>query len=46
MAVPTVVRHSPLPERRVIGTLSNTAGAAAALGLPDEKQWAWQSWWK
>ena len=33
IAVPTVVRHLPLPERRVIGTLSDTAAAVAAMGM-------------
>ena len=33
IAVPTVVRRLPLPERRVIGTLQNADAAAAALGL-------------
>src|SRR5690348_10242632 len=33
VAVPTVVRRAPLPERRVIGTLADTAAVAAALGL-------------
>lgn len=34
IAVPTVVRRLPLPERRVIGTLADAAEAAEALGLP------------
>ena len=33
LAIPTVVRRFPLPERRVIGTLSNGEAVAAALGL-------------
>ena len=33
LALPTVVRQFPLPERRVIGTLSNAEGVATALGL-------------
>jgi circadian clock protein KaiB len=33
VAVPTVVRRLPLPERRVIGTLTNSEVAAEALGL-------------
>ena len=33
IAVPTVVRRLPLPERRVIGTLQNADVAAETLGL-------------
>ena len=33
-ALPTVIRRRPRPERRVIGTLSQTEAAAAALELP------------
>lgn len=33
LAIPTVVRRFPLPEKRVIGTLSNTEAAAAALEM-------------
>ena len=33
LAIPTVVRRFPLPERRVIGTLSNADAAAAALEM-------------
>ncbi len=33
LAIPTVVRRLPLPERRVIGTLSNGAAVAADLEL-------------
>ena len=36
LATPTVVRLAPLPQRRVIGDLSNHRRAADALGLPDE----------
>ncbi|MCI2420923.1 circadian clock KaiB family protein [Saccharopolyspora sp. K220] len=35
LATPTVVRLAPLPQRRVIGDLSDHARTAAALGLPD-----------
>lgn len=35
LATPTVVRLTPLPQRRVIGDLSDSARAAYALGLPD-----------
>jgi circadian clock protein KaiB len=35
LATPTVVRLTPLPQRRVIGDLSDHARAAAALGLSD-----------
>jgi circadian clock protein KaiB len=33
LAIPTLVRRLPLPERRVIGTLSNPAAVAAALEM-------------
>lgn len=33
LAVPTVVRRTPGPERRVVGDLSNEAVTLAALGL-------------
>jgi circadian clock protein KaiB len=33
IAVPKVVRHLPLPERRVMGTLSDTAAAMSAMGM-------------
>ena len=33
VAVPTIVRRSPLPERRVIGTLSDSEAAMTALEL-------------
>jgi len=35
IAVPTVVRRWPQPERRVIGTLTDSATAAATLGLSE-----------
>lgn len=34
LATPTVVRLTPLPQRRVIGDLSDHQRAAYALGLP------------
>lgn len=34
VAVPTVVRRSPQPERRVIGDLSDSGQVVAGLGLP------------
>ncbi|MEV0054017.1 circadian clock KaiB family protein [Saccharopolyspora shandongensis] len=34
LATPTVVRLAPLPQRRVIGDLSDHGRTAAALGLP------------
>ena len=34
VAVPTVVRHLPLPQRRVIGTLADAVRATAGLELP------------
>ena len=34
LATPTVVRLAPLPQRRVIGDLSDHHRAAYALGLP------------
>jgi circadian clock protein KaiB len=34
LATPTVIRLSPLPQRRVIGDLSDHARAADALGIP------------
>ncbi len=36
LATPTVVRLAPLPQRRVIGDLSDHLRAAYALGLPDQ----------
>ncbi|GCD40885.1 circadian clock KaiB family protein [Streptomyces paromomycinus] len=35
LATPTVIKLSPLPQRRVIGDLSDQGRAALALGLPD-----------
>jgi circadian clock protein KaiB len=35
LATPTVVRLAPLPQRRVIGDLSDHSRTAAALGLPN-----------
>ncbi|TDC92623.1 circadian clock protein KaiB [Saccharopolyspora aridisoli] len=35
LATPTVVRIAPLPQRRVIGDLSDNRRTTAALGLPD-----------
>jgi len=35
LATPTVVRTAPLPQRRVIGDLSDDRKAGYALGLPD-----------
>jgi len=34
VAVPTVVRHLPLPQRRVIGTLADAVRAAEGLEFP------------
>jgi circadian clock protein KaiB len=34
IALPTLVRRSPLPVRKVIGDLSNTDQVVTALGLP------------
>jgi len=36
LATPTVIRTAPLPQRRVIGDLSDHRRAALALGLPDK----------
>jgi circadian clock protein KaiB len=36
LATPTVVRQLPLPERRVVGDLSDSRKAGEALGLPDK----------
>ena len=33
LAIPTVVRRCPLPERRAIGTLSDAEGVASALEM-------------
>jgi circadian clock protein KaiB len=38
LATPTVIRLAPLPQRRVIGDLSDHRRTAAALGFPDRKQ--------
>ena len=38
LATPTVVRLAPLPQRRVIGDLSDERRAASALGLPKVAQ--------
>ena len=35
LATPTVIRLAPLPQRRVIGDLSDHHHAAYALGLPE-----------
>lgn len=35
LATPTVIRTAPLPQRRVIGDLSDSRRAGYALGLPD-----------
>lgn len=35
LATPTVIRTAPLPQRRVIGDLSDSLRAGYALGLPD-----------
>ncbi len=35
LATPTVIRVAPLPQRRVIGDLSDHQRAAYALGLPE-----------
>jgi circadian clock protein KaiB len=34
LAVPTLVRELPLPRRRIVGDLSDTAGVLQALHLP------------
>jgi circadian clock protein KaiB len=34
IAVPTVIRKVPLPERRIIGDLSNEGQTIAGLGIP------------
>lgn len=33
LAVPTLIRHAPLPERRLVGDLSNTTRVLAVLGV-------------
>lgn len=38
IATPTVIRLVPLPQRRVIGDLSDLSLAAAALDLPDTQE--------
>ncbi|MFE6892640.1 circadian clock KaiB family protein [Streptomyces sp. NPDC057694] len=38
LATPTVIRIAPLPQRRVIGDLSDERRAALALGLPDSAE--------
>jgi circadian clock protein KaiB len=37
VAVPTLVRKSPLPERNIIGDLSNTESVLAGLDLVDHR---------
>jgi circadian clock protein KaiB len=37
-----VIRTAPLPQRRVIGDLSDHRRAALALGLPDASGIVWQ----
>ena len=38
VVIPTVVRLAPIPQRRVMGDLSDDVRTAAALGLPDPDQ--------
>ncbi|MEU6677929.1 circadian clock KaiB family protein [Streptomyces sp. NPDC046853] len=38
LATPTVIRRTPLPQRRVIGDLSDQRRAALALGLADSDE--------
>lgn len=38
IATPTVIRMVPLPQRRVIGDLSDLGLAAVALDLPDARE--------
>jgi circadian clock protein KaiB len=38
LATPTVIRLAPLPQRRVIGDLSDHLRTAAALGFPDRNE--------
>lgn len=45
VATPTVVRHGVLPQRRVIGDLSDPARTAAALGLPAVGEPYGERWW-
>ncbi|MEU6847916.1 circadian clock KaiB family protein [Streptomyces sp. NPDC046716] len=40
LATPTIIRIAPLPQRRVIGDLSDERRAALALGLPDAAELA------
>ena len=42
LATPMVVRLAPLPQRRVIGDLSDHNRAAYALGLPERPGWTRQ----
>lgn len=42
LATPTVVRLAPLPQRRVIGDMSDHQRAAYALGLPRAVSPTWQ----
>jgi circadian clock protein KaiB len=44
LATPTVVRLAPLPQRRVIGDLSDHDRAAAALGLSDSDEVRSERW--
>ncbi len=44
LATPTVVRLAPLPQRRVIGDLSDHGRTAAALGLPDRDTLPSEGW--
>jgi circadian clock protein KaiB len=45
VATPTVVRHGVIPQRRVIGDLSDSARTAAALGLPAVGEPYGELWW-
>jgi circadian clock protein KaiB len=38
LATPTVIKLAPMPERRVIGDMSDHSRAASALGLPDAQE--------
>lgn len=38
VALPTVIRRQPLPERRIIGTLADSESVAAALELRAERR--------
>ena len=44
LATPTVVRHAPLPRRRVIGDLSDAELAGIALGITDPEAIASKGW--